>query len=64
MGYLQNPEAALEAKKASKGSGKLWGEMSKLEQDGVMKHWKKEVERYTEQKEVLEGILKDRVDGQ
>lgn len=36
------------------------GRNVKVEQEGVMKFWKKEAKNYGEQKEVLEGILKEK----
>ncbi len=37
--------------------------MSKVEQEGIVKYWRKEADNYQGQKEVVEGMLKDTNNG-
>lgn len=50
----------LAAEKAKDPTKKLWGEMSEQQQKNQLGKWEGEVKTYTEQKEVLEGVAKEK----
>ncbi|MEW6773873.1 MAG: RHS repeat-associated core domain-containing protein [Bacteroidota bacterium] len=60
LDYIKDPAKALLDKQKRTGSGKLWKDMTKKEQEGILKFWKKEADTYKEQKEVLEGLIKEK----
>ncbi|MFH2096544.1 MAG: RHS repeat-associated core domain-containing protein [Bacteroidota bacterium] len=50
----------LTQQKAKDSSKRLWNEMSESQQENVLKSWGQEVENYSEQVEVLQGIITEK----
>jgi RHS repeat-associated protein len=52
--YLKNPAKAV----ADKGGD--WSKMSKQQQDGLIKHWKKEIDNFRSQSDIARDVLRTR----